>query len=271
MLFQTEWYVVNIVWANQSHIGINSLNKNSYFSRATWSKHARIGLKLERTPNIYRLVCMEIRMTAKAEATRERLLKAAKTLVMSKGFAGTSIDDVLKATDLTKGAFFHHFKSKADLADQLMRWYAGNDMKMFRTLLAEAEATHDDPLDQLLQFLTDFETYLCDPDNPPRGCMYALYTYEDDHFENDVKAFVAETLKTWTAMYIRKFQEVIDRYPPARDVTAKHLAEMFVAVIEGGLILERAHGNPGMAARQSEQFRSYLELLFPKGETAQAA
>ena len=210
-------------------------------------------------------------MTAKAEATRKRLLKAAKKLVMSKGFAGMSIDDVLKETGLTKGAFFHHFKSKADLADQLMRWYAENDMKMFRTLLAEAEAAYDDPLAQLLQFLRDFEAYLCDPDNPPRGCMYALYTYEDDHFENTVKDFVSETLRTWTAMYIRKFQEVLDRYAPAREVTAKRLAEMFVAVIEGGLILERAHGNPGMAARQSEQFRNYLELLFPAAPHHEAA
>ena len=122
-----------------------------------------------------------------------------------------------------------------------------------------------------MQFLTDFEAYLGDPDNPPRGCMYALYTYEDDHFENDVKGFVAETLQTWTAMYIRKFQELIDLYPPAKPVTAKRLGEMIVAVIEGGLILERAYGNPGMTARQSEQFREYLELLFPTAEAKQAA
>ncbi|MDA5093730.1 TetR/AcrR family transcriptional regulator [Aliiroseovarius sp. KMU-50] len=210
-------------------------------------------------------------MRAKAEATRERLLAAAKNLVMSKGFAGTSVDDVLKATDLTKGAFFHHFKSKADMAEQLMHWYAEGDMKMFRTFMAEAEAAHDDPMDQLMQFLTDFENYLTDPTNPPKGCMYALYTYEDDHFENDVKGFVADTLQTWTAMYIRKFQEVIDLYPPARPATAKRLAEMIVAMIEGGLILERAYKNPGMTARQSEQFREYLELLFPTAAERKAA
>jgi len=210
-------------------------------------------------------------VSSKAEATRKRLLEAAKRLVMSKGFAGMSIDDVLKETDLTKGAFFHHFKTKADLAEQLMHWYAESDMNMFRTFLAEAEAAHDDPMDQLMQFLTDFEAYLSDPANPPRGCMYALYTYEDDHFENNVKGFVAETLQTWTSMYIRKFQEVIDLYPPAKPVTAKRLAEMIVAVIEGGLILERAYGNAGMTARQSEQFREYLELLFPSSVDRKAA
>ncbi|MEV8468133.1 TetR/AcrR family transcriptional regulator [Fluviibacterium sp. DFM31] len=210
-------------------------------------------------------------MATKAESTRERLLAAAKKLVMSKGFAGTSIDDVLRETGLTKGAFFHYFKSKADMAKQLMKWYAEGDMNMFRTFLARAEAAHDDPMDQLMQFLTDFETYLCDPDHPPRGCMYALYTYEDDHFENSVKDFVAETLQIWTAMYIRKFQEVIDLYPPARPVTAKRLAEMIVSVIEGGLILERAYQNRGMTARQSEQFREYLELLFPTASARRAA
>jgi TetR/AcrR family transcriptional repressor of nem operon len=214
---------------------------------------------------------MEDGMATKAEATRERLLMAAKKLVMSKGFAGMSVDDVLKATDLTKGAFFHHFKSKADLADQLMRWYAEGDMNMFREFMSRAEAVHDDPIDQLEQFLTDFEVYLGDPKNPPRGCMYALYTYEDDHFENDVKSFVAETLQTWTAMYIRKFQEVIDLYPPVKPVTAKKLAEMFVSVIEGGLILERAYKKPGMTARQSEQFRDYLELLFPSAAQRNSA
>ncbi len=210
-------------------------------------------------------------MTSKAESTRERLLASAKKVVMSKGFAGMSIDDVLKETGLTKGAFFHHFKSKADLADQLMRWYADGDMKMFRTFMAMAEAAYDDPMKQLLKFLTDIEEYLSDPENPPRGCMYALYTYEDNHFENDVKAFVADTLQVWTAMYIRKFQEVIDRYPPARPVTAKKLAEMFVAVIEGGLILERAYRNPGLTARQSEQFREYVALLFPTADVRRVA
>ncbi len=197
-------------------------------------------------------------MSRKGELSREKILATAKGLVMRKGFAGTSVDDILREAGVSKGAFFHHFKSKADLANQLMRWYAEGDMKMFRVFMAKAEAAHDDPMDQLLQFLTDFETYLSDPENPPKGCMYALYTYEDDHFENDVKDFVAETLQTWTAMYIRKFQEVIDLYPPVRPVTAKRLAEMFVAVIEGGLILQRSYGNPGMTARQSEQFRDYL-------------
>ncbi len=201
-------------------------------------------------------------MSRKGEIAKENILTASKALVMRKGFAGTSVDDILREAGVSKGAFFHHFKSKADLTEQLMRWYAAKDIAMFREFMAKAEAVHEDPMDQLMHCLTEFETYLSDPDNPPRGCMYALYTYEDDHFENNLKDFVADTLQTWTAMYIRKFQEVIDRYPPARPVTARQLAEMFIAVIEGGLILQRAYGREGLTTRQSRQFRDYLGLLF---------
>lgn len=50
---------------------------------------------------------------------------------------------------------------------------------------------------------------------------------------------------------------------PKAEATARRLAEMMVSMIEGGLILERAYGAPGLTARRCEQFREYLGLLFP--------
>ena len=73
--------------------------------------------------------------------------------------------------------------------------------------------------------------------------MYAVYTYESMQFEPAVRDFVADTLRQWTSIYVRKFQEVIDRYPPAMPVTARQLAEMIVSIIEGGLVLQRAYGD----------------------------
>lgn len=182
---------------------------------------------------------------------------------MQKGFAGTSIDDVLGEARVSKGAFFHHFKSKAHLASELVRWHASSDIRMFRTLAAETEARHDDPMDQLMMFLERFESYIGNPDQPSRGCMYAVYTYEDSQFDPEVQEFVAGVLREWTSIYIRKFQEVLDRYEPVQRVTARELAEMIVSIIEGGLVLQRAYGNVNVTARQSALFRSYLRLLFP--------
>jgi len=209
---------------------------------------------------------MEKRMAARGESTRERLLDAAKDLVMAKGFAGTSIDDVLKATGMTKGAFFHHFKGKADLARELVKRYAMGDLNMFRDMDTQSRKASDDPLQQLMVFLKLFEIYISNSEDPAPGCMYAVYTYESAQFAPDVLDIVSDTLREWTGIYVRKFQEVIDRYPPALPVTARQLAELIVSIIEGGLILQRAHGDTDTTRRQSEQFRNYLTLLFgPRG------
>jgi TetR/AcrR family transcriptional repressor of nem operon len=199
---------------------------------------------------------------SRGESTREKLLDAAKDLVMDKGFAGTSIDDILRATDMTKGAFFHHFKGKADLARELVKRYALGDLEMFERFDRESCAASEDPLEQMMHFLEAFESYISNSEDPAPGCMYAVYTYESRQFDPDVLDFVSDTLRRWTSIYVRKFQHVLDRYEPALPVTARQLAEMIVSIIEGGLVLQRAHGDTETTRRQSEQFRNYLTLLF---------
>ncbi|MCP4306104.1 MAG: hypothetical protein GY788_14740, partial [bacterium] len=107
-----------------------------------------------------------------------------------------------------------------------------------------------------------FEKYVSNSDDPSPGCMYAVYTYESMQFDPSVRDLIADTLRQWASIYVRKFQEVIDRYEPAMPVTARQLAEMIVAIIEGGLVLQRAYDDVRMTSRQSEQFRNYLRLLF---------
>ena len=201
-------------------------------------------------------------MAKRGENSRDRILDAAQGLVMSKGFAGTSIDDILKKAELTKGAFFHYFKGKGDLAFALVERHSKKDLAMFEDLAARSEAESDDPLEQVLLFLEYFEDYISNSVDPSPGCMYAVYTYESMQFEPAVRDFIADILRRWTSIYVRKFQEVIDRYEPAIPVTARQLAEMIVSVVEGGLVLQRAYGDVRVTSRQSEQFRNYLKLLF---------
>ena len=72
--------------------------------------------------------------------TKERILDTAQTLVLDKGFAATSIDDIITATGVTKGAFFHHFRSKGDLAHRLVERFAANDFALFDEWDRRAEA-----------------------------------------------------------------------------------------------------------------------------------
>lgn len=199
---------------------------------------------------------------ARGADTRERILAATEPLILRQGFTGTSIDDILRATGLTKGAFFHHFNGKGDLARALVERYARNDYQLFERFAAEADQASADPLDQTLHFLKLFEDFIDGLPEPIAGCVFAAYTYESLQFEPSIHAFIAQSLRRWSALYEKRFEAVLARYHPSRPATARELADTIMAIIEGGFILSRSYNDPIIVARLSRQFRQYLELLF---------
>ena len=66
----------------------------------------------------------DIPRTRDPEKTRERILDAAQALILDHGYGSTTVDAVVNRAGITKGAFFHHFGSKADLARALVERYA---------------------------------------------------------------------------------------------------------------------------------------------------
>ena len=63
--------------------------------------------------------------------TREQILDAAQNAVLSKGFAGTSIDELITAVGISKSGFFYHFRDKTHLAKALLERYVEEDDQDF--------------------------------------------------------------------------------------------------------------------------------------------
>jgi len=61
-----------------------------------------------------------IKKTRDLEKSRKEILGVAFMEVFSRGFQGVSVDDIVKKTSLTKGAFYHHFPTKYDLGYALV-------------------------------------------------------------------------------------------------------------------------------------------------------
>src|SRR5438093_5253392 len=59
------------------------------------------------------------RKELQAAATREALVRVARELFASRGWADTSIEDIVQRTNMTKGALYHHFKDKKDLFQEV--------------------------------------------------------------------------------------------------------------------------------------------------------
>jgi hypothetical protein len=68
--------------------------------------------KIRRIPIGRYGIAMTMTRPAESRNARDRLLNAAVCIVRQKGYHATSVDELCAAANVTKGAFFHHFKSK---------------------------------------------------------------------------------------------------------------------------------------------------------------
>jgi AcrR family transcriptional regulator len=74
-------------------------------------------------------------VTEKGGETRRRLVEAAASLFLERGYSATSLNDLLDAAGLTKGGFYFHFASKAEVAVAVVR---SRDQQLQAEVLAAA-------------------------------------------------------------------------------------------------------------------------------------
>ena len=200
--------------------------------------------------------------TAERVSTRDRIIDTAERLILEQGYVGTSIEDILQQIGLTKGGFFYHFKSKADLGRAVVEKFAEKDFGLFQELSRQADASTADPLESTLALLKMFESFVTSADEPPGGCIFASYIYESAQFDRGIKDFIRQGFKDWGGMYVARFDAIKAIYPPSQPVDSAELSETLMSIYEGAFIMAKAFDDPQIVVRTSRQFRQYLELLF---------
>ena len=194
--------------------------------------------------------------------TRSRILDETKQLVLEYGFAGTTIDQILDRSGITKGAFFYHFKSKAALAEALIKSFAESDKAELEQALEDTTPDKKAPLDGLLDFLQWFIDDFSGLESPPPGCLYASYSYEPKSFGEAISKQIVQSIALWRQTFIELISRVMIVARPKKDVDISSLADQFVVIVEGALIVSRVTGEVDIAAQQLRHLKSYIELLF---------
>jgi len=194
--------------------------------------------------------------------TREKILDSAQTLILGQGFAATSLDQILERTGVTKGAFFYHFRNKADLARALVERYARSEEALMRDLLERAERLSRDPLQQILIYLGLFQELFEGLAEPPDGCLLASYCYENQMFDAEVRSLCAGSMRDWRRLLGEKFSQVLALHPPRMPVEPEGLADAALTAIEGAFIVSRTVGEAAVVTDMLRHYRNYIELLF---------
>jgi len=205
-------------------------------------------------------------MGTKGQETRDRVLEIAEQLILKQGFAGTSIDQIISEAGITKGGFFYHFDGKNALAVGLLERYRQQDMAVFGGLFERARELTEDPLEQMLLFMKLLSETMADLEILHPGCLVATFTYESQQVNQEVRDLAAQCVLDWRQRFQAQLDLINSSYQMTAAVTTRELADMLSAIIEGGIIVSRALGDPKILVQQLLQYRAHLRLLFTRGQ-----
>ena len=198
----------------------------------------------------------------KGSDTRERILEVAEAAVLEKGFAATSIEELIAAVGITKSGFFYHFKDKNELAKALLVRYVEREDTLFDDLFRRADELNEDPLHGFLVGLKMMSELMADLPNGHPGCLVAAFCYQDRLFDKEVRNLNAKAVLNWRKRFRERLELVAARYPPKDLVDLDDLADMLSVITDGGIILSRVVNDKQALSRQIMLYRDFIRAIF---------
>jgi TetR/AcrR family transcriptional regulator, transcriptional repressor for nem operon len=200
-------------------------------------------------------------------SAKDKILDAALWVIRTKGYAATTVDELCAAAGVTKGAFFHHFKSKEDLAIAAAEHWS----EITGELFAQAPyRKHADPLERVLGYI-EFRKALLTGEVPEFTCLVGTMVQETYASNPAIRDACARSITNHAARLETDIREAIVKHRISPPWTAASLALHTQAVLQGAFIIAKAKGNAKDAAACVDHLRGYVELLFNRASKKEKA
>ena len=168
----------------------------------------------------------------KSEQTRQVIIQKSAGLFNQKGLAGTSMSDIMEATGLTKGGLYGNFKNKDEIAAAAFE-YA---VDFIWEEIGRRTKVIDHSLDKLKAVVYFYKEHLF---NPPvkGGCPIMKTGAMSENLPIEMRAGVKRAITDWEEAIVKTLNRGKERNEVREDVNCEEFATLFVAILEGGMLL----------------------------------
>ena len=191
-------------------------------------------------------------------SAKERILNAAISIIRTKGYSATTVDDLCESAKVSKGTFFHYFSSKENLAVAATEHWSVVTGRLFR------EAPYhklEDPLDRFLGYI-DFRRTILKGKTSEYTCLVGTMLQEVFEASPEISKACQKSVFGHAESLENDIADAIQLYPPSTNFSPKSLAIHTQAVIQGAFILAKAGGGTKLAAQSIDHLKDYVQLLF---------
>jgi AcrR family transcriptional regulator len=198
-------------------------------------------------------------MPEPALPTRDRLINSARYLFWEKGFAGTSMAELLTHAAVNSGSFYHFFESKEALLREVLEGYR----RLLRSMVVDpAFASVEEPVGRIFAILAGYRERILSTDCR-YGCPLGRLALEIDAENAPAHALIAQNFQDWIGCVRECLAAIADALPPHTDLDA--LATYVLVVMEGSVMLARSYRSVEPFDRAIAQLREYFRLLLLAG------
>lgn len=195
--------------------------------------------------------------------TRAKLLDAARDVIRTKGYAGSTVDDICAAAGVTKGSFFHYFDSKEELGIAAIERFGA----MAAILFASAPyRSASDPRDRVFGYV-DFRVSLLQGEIPLYTCLIGTTVQEAYATHPNLRLACDRLLSEHVAELTRDLAAAKSRYAPDASWDPQSVGYFIQCVLQGGFIFAKATQSPEIATASLGHLRNYLVSLLGHPKT----
>lgn len=198
-----------------------------------------------------------VRTAALESPTKEKLLDGALELMLTKGFAATTIDEVCERAGVTKGGFFHYFQSKDQLGKEVLERFCASGRNMHEAFCGR----ETDPLKRVYRYIDGAIATTQDP-AMSRGCLLGLFSQELCDTHPQIRQACKRGFEDWANEFAGELAKAKATRAPRASFEPQELAEHLIAVMEGSMILGKAKGDMTVVARNLRHYKAYVKSLF---------
>jgi len=191
--------------------------------------------------------------------TKRKLVDAGVALMRKQGFNATTVDNICSAAGVTKGSFFHYFKSKQEVAEAAITSFREGKIRDYANAPFRKLA---DPLDRIFGRLDFAIEASGGASGTTKGCLIGMFAQELSSTNPELRAACQAAFLSTAGDLEKDLVAAKALHAPKADFDPKKVALFYVSIIQGGLLMSKAGESNTVLRDNIEQFRSYVQGLF---------
>jgi AcrR family transcriptional regulator len=186
-------------------------------------------------------------LTTRGAATRRRIVEAAAKLVGDRGVAGTSLEDIMAASETSKSQLYHYFADKDALICAVVEQQAATVIGFHESSLKRVRSLTD------LWKWRDLVVKLNRSRGGVGGCPIGSLASELSDRSEAARSRLADSLQAWEAHFVTAFEAIVEQGELSEATNLRGLAIAVLAALQGGLLLAQT-------TRKSEPLELSLDM-----------